>query len=64
MSDEDKCIKNDGVVFFETQRFSSIQNILHIALSSIVTIQVKECKKVVDLFDCEDRIFDDINVKS
>jgi hypothetical protein len=57
MGDKDEGVVYDGVIFFKAQGFSSVKDVLHITLSSIVGIEVEEGKEVFDFFGSEDRVF-------
>lgn len=57
MGDKDEGVVYDGVIFFKAQSFSSVKDVLYIALSSIVGIEVEEGKEVFDFFGSEDRVF-------
>ena len=57
MGDKDEGVVYNGVIFFKAQSLSSVKDVLHIALSSIVSIEVEEGKEVFDFFGSEDRIF-------
>ena len=59
MSNKDKGIINDGVVFLEPKSFCSVQDILDIALSPIIAVKVEESEEVLNFLEIENGVFGD-----
>lgn len=54
MGDKYQCIINDWIVFIEPKGFGGVEDVLDIALSSEVAIQVEQGEEVVYFFQGED----------
>lgn len=57
MRNQDKSIKDNGIVFLKTKGLGCVEDVLNITFASIVSVKVEEGKEVFDLFGGEDWVF-------
>ena len=59
MGNQYKGIEHNWVVFLEAKGLCSVEDVLDVALASIISVKVEEGEEVFDFFGSEDRVFGD-----